>query len=76
MPSTVAISFSESPTSVMVLVAVITTVKVCVSPLSSALAMKPDSVRGVPSYSRLLLLALMVTFLQFTVNRPVSTVTQ
>ena len=76
MPSTVAMTLGCVPTLVMVLVEVMATVKACVSPVSRAEAVKPDSVRGVLSYTLLALCAVMVTFLQVTSSSPFTVVTQ
>ena len=76
VPSTVAMTLACVPTLVMVLPEVMVTVKVCVSPVSRAEAVKPDSVRGVLSYTLLASCAVMVTFLQVTSSSPLAVVTQ
>ena len=70
MPSTVAITLSTVPSLVMVLAAVMVTMKTWLSPVSKEVAVKPSSVRGVPSNGLLLLLAVMVTDLHVTVSVP------
>ena len=65
-------TFCRVPTSVMVQVSSITTLKMCVSPVSKAVAVNPGCAIAAPSYTFVLSLAVNVTAFAviFTVSLP------